>query len=47
MPPSTRCYCPCCSSPSCRGAWAAARAAQAAHRADRHSVGDRRTRHIP
>ncbi|MQS38414.1 ABC transporter ATP-binding protein [Streptomyces katsurahamanus] len=28
------------------GAWAAARAAQAAHRADRHAVGDRRTRHI-
>ncbi|MCA1223397.1 ABC transporter ATP-binding protein, partial [Streptomyces sp. 8L] len=27
-------------------AWAAARAAQAAHRADRHAVGDRRTRHI-
>ncbi|WP_079153910.1 ATP-binding cassette domain-containing protein [Streptomyces subrutilus] len=27
-------------------AWAAARAAQATHRADRHAVGDRRTRHI-
>ncbi|MFE4972702.1 ATP-binding cassette domain-containing protein [Kitasatospora sp. NPDC056651] len=27
-------------------AWAAAGAAQAAHRADRHAVGDRRTRHI-
>ncbi|MFE5863197.1 ATP-binding cassette domain-containing protein [Streptomyces virginiae] len=27
-------------------AWAAARAAQEAHRADRHAVGDRRTRHI-
>ncbi|MEU2453888.1 ABC transporter ATP-binding protein [Streptomyces sp. NPDC012765] len=27
-------------------AWAAVRAAQAAHRADRHAVGDRRTRHI-
>ncbi|KOU57782.1 hypothetical protein ADK55_12295, partial [Streptomyces sp. WM4235] len=27
-------------------AWAAAHAARAAHRADRHAVGDRRTRHI-